>query len=110
MLAAQRMETIKEKFRSRPIEFWPESDRKAWISASRPSQRLKRGGAGSHLKPITLSDLERRYGYFLDCLNRQGLLDPNKTAGGTRHAGERQHLFGGTDRARRLGDGSKINL
>jgi integrase len=71
----------KARIQSLPIEHWPESDRNAWISASRPSQRLKRGGAGSHMKPITLSDLERRYGYFLDCLNRQGLLDPNKTAG-----------------------------
>src|SRR5258708_17187225 len=71
----------KAKIRSLPMEFWPEADRRAWMSACQPSQRLKRGGAGSHLKPITLSDLERRYGYFLDCMNRQGLLDPNKTAG-----------------------------
>jgi len=70
-----------EKIRSLPIEFWPEADRRAWMSACQPSQRLKRGGAGSHMKQITLSDLERRYGYFLDCLNRRGLLDPNKTAG-----------------------------
>ena len=81
MLAAQRIETIEAKVRSLPIEFWPESDRKAWISASRPSQRLNRGGAGSHMKAITLDDLARRYGYFLDFMNRQGLLDPNKTAG-----------------------------
>jgi integrase len=52
------------------------------MSACQPSQRLKRGGAGCHLKPITLSDLERRYGYFLDFINRRGLLDPNKAAGG----------------------------
>jgi len=52
------------------------------MSACQPSQRLKRGGAGSHLKPITLSDLERRYGYFLDFMNRRGLLDPTKAAGG----------------------------
>jgi hypothetical protein len=81
MLAAQRIETMKAKVRSLPIEFWPESDRKAWISASRPSQRLNRGGAGSHLKAITLDDLARRYGYFLDCMNRRELLDPTKAAG-----------------------------
>src|SRR5260221_10863130 len=52
------------------------------MSACQPSQRLKRGGAGSHMKPITLNDLARRYGYFLDCMNRRGLLDPNKAAGG----------------------------
>jgi integrase len=73
--------SIKAKIRSLPIEFWPEADRKAWISAGRPNERLKRGGAGSHLKPITLNDLARRYGYFLDCMNRRGLFDPNKPAG-----------------------------
>jgi integrase len=81
MSAAQRIETMEAKVRSLPIEFWPESDRKAWISASRPSQRLNRGGAGSHMKAITLDDLARRYGYFLDCMNRRGLLDQNKAAG-----------------------------
>ena len=34
------------------------------------------------MKQITLDDLARRYGYFLDCMNRRGLLDPNRTAGG----------------------------
>ena len=83
MSAAQQIEpSEKARIRSLPIEFWPEADRKAWMSACQPSQRLKRGGAGSHLKPITLSDLERRYGYFLDFINRRGLLDPNKAAGG----------------------------
>jgi integrase len=83
MLAAQQIEpSEKARIRSLPIEFWPEADRRAWMSACQPSQRLKRGGAGSHLKPITLSDLERRYGYFLDFINRRGLLDPTKAAGG----------------------------
>ncbi len=83
MSAAQQIEpSEKARIRSLPIEFWPEADRRAWMSACQPSQRLKRGGAGSHLKPITLSDLERRYGYFLDFIDRRGLLDPNKAAGG----------------------------
>jgi integrase len=83
MLAAQTNKSSNvAKIRSLPIEFWPEADRNAWLSACQPSQRLKRGGAGSHLKPITLSDLARRYGYFLDFMNRRGLLDPNKAAGG----------------------------
>jgi integrase len=82
MLAVQKIKpSIESKIRSLPIEYWPEADSKAWISASRPSQRLNRGGAGSHLKPITLNDLERRYGYFLDCMHRRGLLDMNKAAG-----------------------------
>ena len=77
--AGEAMET---KVRSLPSEFWPESDRKGWISAIRPSQRLRRGGAGSHMKAITLADLARRYGYFLDFMNRRGLLDSTKAAGG----------------------------
>jgi integrase len=77
----QTVSSIKAKIRSLPIEFWPDADRKAWISAWRPSERLKRGGTGSHMKPITLDDLGRRYGYFLDFMNRQGSLDPDKAAG-----------------------------
>src|SRR5258708_2495364 len=82
MLAPQQIEAPeKAKIRALPIEFWPEADRKAWLSASRPRQRLNRGGAGSHMKQITLDDLARRYGYFLDFMNRRGLLDPTKAAG-----------------------------
>ena len=77
-MAAQRIETMEAKVRSLPIESWPEADRKAWLSACQPSQRLKRGGAGSHMKSITLNDLSRRYGYFLDFMDRRGLLDLNK--------------------------------
>jgi site-specific recombinase XerD len=79
--AAPIASSIQTKIRSLPIEFWPEADRNAWISACQPSLRLKRGGAGSHMKPITLNDLGRRYGYFLDCMNRRGLLNPNRVAG-----------------------------
>jgi len=83
MSAAQTNKSSNEaKIRSLLIEFWPEADRKVWVAACQPSQRLKRGGAGSHLRSITLNDLRRRYGYFLDCLNRRGLLDQNKAAGG----------------------------
>jgi len=83
MLAAPQMgPSEKAAIRSLPIEFWPEADSRAWKAACQPSHRLKRGGAGSHMKPITLDDLARRYGYFLDCLSRRGLLDPAKAAGG----------------------------
>ena len=68
------------RVRSLPIEQWPSADRDAWIVACRPSQRLIRGGAGAHMKPITLSDLARRYGYFLDFLDRCGLLDRSAAA------------------------------
>jgi len=68
--------------RSLPFEAWSSADRAAWTAACHPSQRLKRGGAGAHLKEITLADLKRRYGYFLDFLDRSGLLDRSAPAAG----------------------------
>ena len=68
------------RVRSLPIEQWPSADRDAWMLACRPNQRLTRGGAGAHMKPVTLSDLARRYGYFLDFLDRCGLLDRSAAA------------------------------
>jgi integrase len=70
----------KGRIRSLPLDLWPEADRSAWISACRPAARLKRGGAASHLKPITRDDLARRYGYFLDFLGRHGLLRVDRLA------------------------------
>jgi len=67
----------RSRVRSLPIEQWPSADRDAWTVACRPSQRLIRGGAGAHMKPVTLSDLARRYGYFLDSLDRSGLCRRN---------------------------------
>ena len=56
--------------RSVPIAEWPEPDRLAWEAACRRGGRLRRGGAAAHLKPITQGDLARRYGYFVDHLQR----------------------------------------
>ena len=53
-------------FPSLKIASWPRADRDAWASARRPGTRLSRGGSASHLKPVTVMDLERRYGQFLD--------------------------------------------
>src|SRR6516165_6672011 len=61
--------------RSLPFDAWSSADRAAWTAACQPNRRLTRGGAGAHLKAITLADLKRRYGYFLDFLDRSGLLD-----------------------------------
>lgn len=61
--------------RSLPIGLWPVADQTAWANVIRPGNRLKRGGTGSHMKTITLEDLARRYGYFLDFLSRQGKLE-----------------------------------
>jgi site-specific recombinase XerD len=69
------MANDKAKVRSLPVDLWPAADQDAWVEACRPSVRLRRGGAGGHLKPVTLNDLARRYGYFLDHLDRRGELD-----------------------------------
>jgi integrase len=67
--------------RALPIHLWPGTDRAAWEEACRPNVRLKRGGAASHLNPVTQRDLAKRYGYFLDFLSRSGRLDMNAAAG-----------------------------
>jgi len=68
------------RVRSLPIDQWPVSDRLAWIDACRPGERLKRGGSASHLKPLTRDDLARRYGYFLDHIDRTEGLVPDASA------------------------------
>jgi site-specific recombinase XerD len=67
--------------RSLPLSLWPAADRSAWLAACQPGARLQRGGAGSHLKLVTRSDLAQRYGYFLDFLARSHRLDPKAAAG-----------------------------
>jgi hypothetical protein len=54
---------------------WPELDRIGWLEALRPAQRLKRGGAASHLASISQADIANRYGLYLDYLQRNGRLD-----------------------------------
>jgi integrase len=61
--------------RSLPFEQWPEADRSAWATACRPAERLKRGGPACHLGEVWRRDLVRRYGYFLDHLQRTERLD-----------------------------------
>jgi site-specific recombinase XerD len=67
---------------SLPEGLWPAVDRTAWQEARRPSVRLQRGGAASHLRPVVQRDLRKRYGLFLDFLSRSGRLDMNAPAGG----------------------------
>lgn len=59
-----------QKIRSVRLENWPTADRLGWDAALRASERLRRGGAASHLKDVTRRDLARRYGYFLDYVQR----------------------------------------
>ena len=68
------------KPRSLPIAEWPASDRIGWAEACRPAQRLKRGGAASHLATVSRDDIANRYGLYLDYLNRNGRFDPAKNA------------------------------
>jgi integrase len=68
------------KPRSLPIVEWPASDRFGWAHACQPTQRLKRGGAASHLAPVSQADIANRYGLYLDFLQRHGWLDPAKGA------------------------------
>jgi Phage integrase family len=64
------------------VQEWPTADRLAWQDACRPSQRLKKGGVGSHLSPVSLDDFAGRYGRFLGFLKRTGRLDLNAPAAG----------------------------
>jgi hypothetical protein len=66
--------------RSLPFDEWPEADRFASTTARRPGERLKRGGAASHMRDITFRDLTRRYGYFLDYVQRTEDLDLSAAA------------------------------
>jgi hypothetical protein len=74
MTALQIVSPGHQNLRSLPVEAWPEADRKAWRTACRPAERLKRGGAAGHLKPVTRQGHERHYGNFLGSLERNGLL------------------------------------
>ena len=67
--------------RSLPKELWPLADRTAWEEACRPGMRLTRGGAASHLRAVTQTDLAKRYGYFLDFVSRSRRLEPEAKAG-----------------------------
>jgi integrase len=60
--------------RSLLIEEWPEADRHAWKQACTPPSRFKRGGAASHLAPVSRNDFANRYGAFLGFLQRTGRL------------------------------------
>jgi hypothetical protein len=59
---------------------WPEADRLGWAKACQPAQRLKRGGAASHLATVSQADIANRYGLFLDYLQRSGQFDLTRRA------------------------------
>jgi integrase len=80
--AARELGEISKKARSLPVELWPPADKSAWETACRPSVRLKRGGAASHLRPVTQNILAQRYGLFLDFASRSKRFDQTAEAGG----------------------------
>lgn len=61
--------------RTLKLSEWPEADRVAWEAACKRSNRLKKGGSASYLKPKSQEEYARRYGLFLGFLKRKGLLD-----------------------------------
>jgi site-specific recombinase XerD len=61
--------------RSLAITEWPSVDQRAWEEACRPGHRFQRGGAAAHLAEVSRIDIARRYGMFLDFLQRHGALD-----------------------------------
>jgi hypothetical protein len=70
----------KKERRTLYINEWPEADRLAWQAACRPSHRLKKGGAASHLAPVSQQEIARRYEQFLGFLKLTGRLDLNAAA------------------------------
>jgi hypothetical protein len=70
-----------QSVRSLPIDLWPIADRVAWQEACRPSVRLKRGGAASHMWNVTHTILAKRCGYFFDFLSQSGRLEMSAPAG-----------------------------
>src|SRR5712671_7918370 len=69
-----------DKPRSLKVTEWPEADRLAWAKACEPAQRLERGGAASHLAPVSKADFANRYGLYLDFLQRNCLLGHSECA------------------------------
>jgi integrase/recombinase XerD len=63
--------------RSVPVSEWPASHRETWEEICRPALRLRKGGAASRYAEVSREDFARRYGAFLDFLQRSGLLDPS---------------------------------
>ena len=76
----RRRGAMSGKPRSLPIAEWPKADRMGWEQALKPTDRLKRGGAASHLAPVSQADIANRYGLYLDFVQRNGRLDRAKGA------------------------------
>jgi integrase len=65
--------------RSLPPLEWPKADQDAWSAACRSGHRLSRGGAASSLALVSREDLQRRYGAFLEFVQRRAPLKRHTT-------------------------------
>jgi hypothetical protein len=63
--------------RSMQLSKWPASHRETWEKIFRPGLPLRKGSAASRYAEVSREDFARRYGAFLDFLQRNGLLDPS---------------------------------
>ncbi len=72
----------KKKRQTLYVHEWPKPDRLAWQDACRPTVRLKKGGAASHLTPVSQEDIGRRYGQFLGFLKATGHLNSTSATAG----------------------------
>jgi integrase len=75
MLRAYKRHRTQHGLRSLPPAEWPKADQEAWTEAGRPGSRFTLGGAASYLAEVSRNDIARRYGLFLDHVERRGLLD-----------------------------------
>jgi integrase/recombinase XerD len=61
--------------RCRPLDQWPQSDRRQWQSALRAGDLLEQGGCRAKRSPFSNRAMEKGYGRWLAWLDSRGLLD-----------------------------------
>lgn len=67
---------------SLPFEHWPIADRLAWRSALKPQLGWRPGRALARYRPVTVTDLQKRYGYFLQFCVEHRRFDEDAAAAG----------------------------
>src|SRR5437762_2928308 len=61
--------------RCRPLDQWPQSDRRQWQSALEAGDPLEQGGCRAERSPFSNRAIEKGYGRWLAWLDSRGLLD-----------------------------------
>ena len=67
--------------RCKPLEEWPEVDRRLWQAALVPGDLLEEGGSRAKYTDNTNRGIVYGYGRWLQWLDRQGQLDPTNSPG-----------------------------